>query len=151
METRMKNPAGLIPGVMQAIQALMESAQKAGTPPALLHLTHLRASQINGCAPCIDGGVKHAKQAGETDERLYAVSAWRETPYFSEAERAALALAEAMTRLADSADPVPDAIWNDVTKNLDERQAAGLVLAIAITNLFNRVNVATRQQAPAAW
>jgi AhpD family alkylhydroperoxidase len=152
MQARMKNPAALLPGAVPAIQALMASAHKAGTPPAVLQLVHLRASQINGCGPCVDGGVKHAKQAGETDERLFAAAAWRETPYFSDAERAALALAEAVTRLDDRADPVPDHIWTEAAKHYDERALAGLLLWIAITNLFNRMNVATRQVAgAAAW
>jgi AhpD family alkylhydroperoxidase len=136
---------------VQAIQALIASAHKAGTPAAVLQLVHLRASQINGCSPCVDGGVKHAKQAGETDERLFTVSAWREAPYFSDAERAAMALAEAMTRLDDRADPVPDEIWNEAKKHFDERALSGLVLWIATTNLFNRLNVTTRQPAGVTW
>jgi AhpD family alkylhydroperoxidase len=136
---------------MQAIQTLMASTQKAGAALEVLQLVHLRASQINGCSPCVDGGVKHAKQAGETDERLFAVSAWRETPYFTDAERAALALAEAVTRLADRADPVPDDIWAEAAKHYDERALSGLVLWIATTNLFNRLNVTTRQVAGGAW
>lgn len=151
MQARIKNPTAILPGAMQAIQALMASAQKAGTPPEILHLTHLRASQINGCSACVDGGVKHARQAGETDERLFAVAAWREAPYFSDAERAALALAEAVTRLDDRADPVSDPVWAEAAKHYDERALSGLVLWVAITNLFNRVNVATRQVAGAGW
>ncbi len=151
MEARIKNPAAAIPGAMQAIQGLIGAVHKAGTPDKILQLAHLRASQINGCSACIDGGVKHAKQAGETDERLYTVSAWREAPYFSDAERAALALAEAMTRLDDRADPVPDEIWNEAKKHFDERALAGLVLWVATTNLFNRVNVTTRQPAGQTW
>ncbi len=151
MQARMKNPAAIVPGAMEAIQALMRATQKAGTPPEVLQLAHLRASQINGCSPCVDGGVKHAKQAGETDERLFAVAAWRDTPYFSDAERAALALAEAVTRLDDRADPVPEAIWAEAAKYYDERALSGLVLCVATTNLFNRLNVATRQIAGAAW
>ncbi len=151
MEARIKNPAAVVPGAMQAIQGLIAAVQKAGTPGAVLHLAHLRASQINGCAACIDGGVKHARQAGESDERLFTVSAWREAPYFSDAERAALALAEAMTRLDDRADPVPDEIWNEASKHYDERALSGLVLWVGTTNLFNRLNVATRQPAGQAW
>jgi AhpD family alkylhydroperoxidase len=151
MEARMKNPAAIIPGAMEAIQALMAATQKAGTPEKALQLVHLRASQINGCAACIDGGVKHAQQAGETDERLFAVSAWREAPYFTDAERAALALAEAVTRLDDRSDPVPDAIWDEAAKHYDRRALASLVLWIATTNLFNRLNVTTRQVAGGAW
>lgn len=151
MQARMKNPAAIVPGAMAAIQALMAAAQKTGLPPEILHLAHLRASQINGCSPCVDGGVKHAKAAGQSDERLFTVAAWREAPYFSEAERAALALAEAVTRLADRADPVPDPLWSEAATHFDEPALAGLILWIATTNLFNRLNVATRQIAGAAW
>jgi AhpD family alkylhydroperoxidase len=147
MQPRIKNPATVIPGAMQAIQALAASVQKSGAPPEVLDLLHLRASQINGCSACVDGGVKHARQAGEMDERLFAVAAWSETPYFSDSERAALALAEAMTRLCDRTNPVPDDIWEDAKKHFDDRPLSGLVLWIATTNLFNRINVATRQVA----
>jgi AhpD family alkylhydroperoxidase len=145
MQARMKNPAALLPGAVEAIQALMAAAHKAGTPPQVMQLVHLRASQINGCSFCVDSGVKHARQAGDTDERLFTVAAWREAPYFSDAERAALALSEAMTRLADHADPVPERIWAEAAKHYDERALSGLVLWIAITNLFNRINVASQQ------
>jgi len=151
MQARMKNPAFTVPGAMEAIQGLIASTHKAGAPEKTLQLTHLRASQINGCAPCIDAGVRHAKQAGETDERLFAVSAWREAPYFDDAERAALALAEAVTRLNDRADAVPDDVWEQASKHYDERALSGLILWIAVTNLFNRLNVTTRQIAGAAW
>ena len=77
MQARVKNPATIVPGAMQAIQALIASVHKAGAPPEVLHLAHLRASQINGCGPCVDGGVKQARQAGESEERLFAVAAWR--------------------------------------------------------------------------
>jgi AhpD family alkylhydroperoxidase len=120
-------------------------------PPQTLALVHLRASQINGCGPCVDGGVKHAKKAGETDERLFAVAAWREAPYFTDAERAALRLSEAVTRLADSPDPVPDGVWNEAAEHYDERGLAALVLWIATTNLYNRLNVSVRQPVGKGW
>jgi len=151
MQPRVKNPATILPGAMQAIQALLAVVEEAGTPANVLQLAHLRASQINGCSVCVDGGVKHARQAGETEERLFAVAAWRDAPYFSEAERAARALTEAGTRLNDRGDPVPDDVWDAAAAHYDERALAGLVLSIAITNLFNRVNVATRQVAGATW
>jgi AhpD family alkylhydroperoxidase len=151
MQARMKNPAAILPGAGEAIQSLMGSIYKAGTPSKVFELAHLRASQINGCSFCVVGGVKHAKKADESDERLHAVAAWREAPYFDDAERAALALAEAMTRLADRPDPVPDEIWSEATKHFDERALAGLVLMIATTNFFNRINVATRQVAGPSW
>jgi AhpD family alkylhydroperoxidase len=123
---------------------------QGGVPAATLGLVHLRASQINGCSACVDSGSRGAKKAGETDERLFAVAAWREAPYFSQAERAALALTEAVTRLSDRADPVPDAIWEEAARHYDEPALAALLLAIATTNVFNRLNVATRQVA-GAW
>jgi AhpD family alkylhydroperoxidase len=145
MQARMKNVAKILPDAVQAVLALWAAAEKGGVPEKTLGLIHLRASQINGCAVCIDGGFRKAKKAGETDERLFAVAAWRDAPYFSDAERAALALAEAVTRLDDRADPVPDAIWNEAARQFDERALAGLVIAIATVNVFNRLNVATRQ------
>ncbi len=145
MQSRMKNPASILPGAWQAIQALMAATEKGNVPPATLALCHLRASQINGCCSCIDGGVKHAMKAGESDERLFAVSAWRDAPYFTDAERAALALTESVTRLDDRADPVPDGIWEEATHHFDEPALAALVLSIATTNFFNRLNVATKQ------
>ena len=150
MQARMKNPAMIIPDAMKAIQALNAATQQGGVPPATLGLVHLRASQINGCSFCCDSGSCHAKAAGETDERLFSVAAWREAPYFTGAERAALALTEAVTRLSDRADPVPDEIWDEAARHYDERGLAALLLMIATTNVFNRLNVATRQVA-GAW
>jgi AhpD family alkylhydroperoxidase len=147
MEARMKNPAALLPGAFDAIMGINAAVARGGAPEPVLHLAHLRASQINACGACIDGGVKFAKQAGESDDRLYAVSAWREAPYFTDAERAALALTEAMTRLDDRADAVPDAIWREAQAHFDERALAALVMHVAVTNLFNRLNVTTRQVA----
>jgi AhpD family alkylhydroperoxidase len=146
----MKNPAMIIPNAMKAILALNKAAQGGPVPPATLELVHLRASQINGCSSCVDAGSKHAKKAGETDERLFAVAAWREAPYFTDAERAALALTEAVTRLSDRADPVPDEIWDEAARHYDEQALASLILTIATTNVFNRLNVTTRQVA-GAW
>ncbi len=150
MEARMKNPAMVLPGVWQPIQALNEAVGQGGVPPATLELVHLRVSQVNGCSACVDAGARTAKKGGETDERLFAVAAWREAPYFTDAERAALALAEAATRLADRPDPVPDEIWAQAAEHYDERGLAALVLMIGVTNLFNRLNATTRQVA-GAW
>jgi AhpD family alkylhydroperoxidase len=146
----MSNPAQVLPDAMQPILALFKASKNAGVPEATLELVHLRASQINGCGPCVDSGARSAKKAGETDERLFAVAAWRETPYFTDPERAALSLTEAATRLADRPDPVPDEIWNEAAKHYDERGLAAITLMIAVTNLFNRLNATTRQQA-GAW
>ena len=147
IKTRMKNPAMAIPEATPAILALLKAAKKGGVPEKTLELVHLRASQINGCSFCVDAGARSAKKAGESDEQLFAVAAWREAPYFSEAERAALALAEAATRLSDRPDPVPDEIWNEAARHYDEQQLASLVLMIGVTNLFNRINVTIRQAA----
>src|SRR5881398_3999448 len=147
MQTRMSNPATILPDATEAILSLLKATRKGGVPSATLELVHLRASQINGCSFCVDSGARSARKAGETDERLFAVAAWREAPYFTDAERAALALTEAVTRLADRTDPVPDAIWNEAKLYYDEPQLAALVLAIAATNVWNRLNVATRQVA----
>jgi len=151
MQARIRNPAIVLPDTLQGINALYKAVHTAGVPRQVLELVHLRASQINGCSPCVDAGARTAKKAGVTEEKLFAVAAWRDTPYFSDAERAALALAEAATRLSDRADPVPDAIWDSAAKHFDERQLAALVLWIATTNFFNRVNATTRQPAPQDW
>jgi len=150
MQARMKSPAMIIPESMQAIQALNAATEKGGVPSATLALVHLRASQINGCSFCVNSGSHHAKKVGETDERLFAVAAWREAPYFTDAERAALALAEAATRLADRPDPVPDEIWDAAAAHYDQQALAALILMIAVTNMFNRLNATTRQVA-GAW
>jgi AhpD family alkylhydroperoxidase len=147
MQARMKNPALLIPKAMQALQLLSKSAEESGLSSRTIGLVHLRASQINGCSVCVDMHARQLKRAGETDERLYAVGAWHDAPYFTDAERAALALTEAATRLSDRADPVPDDVWDEAAQHYDEAQLAALLLAIAAINVWNRLNVATRQVA----
>ena len=147
----MNNPASFLPDSMKGIQSLIKAAHSAGVPQATMELAHLRASQINGCSPCVYSGAISAKKAGESDERLFAVAAWRETDLFSDAERAALALAESMTRLSDRPDPVPDGVWDEAAQHFDEKQLAGLVLWISTTNLFNRINAATKQPAGTVW
>ncbi len=144
---RMPNPAALIPEAMEALMALNKAIAGAGVDGTLLALSHLRASQINGCAPCVAGGVHQAQRHGVTADQVHAVAAWRETPWFSDEERAALALTEAVTRLADQADPVPDQVWDLAAKHFDQKELAALLLNIAIANAFNRLNVPTRQQA----
>ena len=147
MEPRMDHPAYVVPGAMDALQALGAAVAETGVTPSLVELICLRASQINGCSVCVDGHPRIARRLGETDERLFAVSAWRDAPYFDDAERAALALTEAVTRLADREDPVPDHIWSTAAKHYEDKQLAGLVLAIANINTWNRLNAATRQVA----
>jgi AhpD family alkylhydroperoxidase len=146
MTARQPNPALALEGAMDALQAVAKATSRARVP-INLELVHLRASQINGCAVCVDGHAKALRKAGESEERVFAVAAWRETTFFTGAERAALALTEALTRLADRADAVPDELWEEVCEHYDEQQRAGLVLAIASINVWNRLNVGTRQVA----
>jgi AhpD family alkylhydroperoxidase len=145
MQARMKNPALLLPDAMQALMALNKSSEQSGVPRRTIDLIQLRASQINGCSVCVDMHGRMLKKAGETDERLFAVGAWRDAPYFTEAERAALALTEAVTRISDREDPVPDAIWEETARHYDQPALASLLLAISLINVWNRLNVATRQ------
>ena len=145
MQPRIKNPAITVPGAMEAMQKLGAAARRAGVPATTLYLIEARASRINGCSVCLDMHSRELRVAGEPDERIFMVGAWREAPYFSEAERAALALTEAATRLADRSDPVPDEVWDEAARHYDESGLAGLVVAIAAINAWNRVNAATRQ------
>ena len=147
MQARITNPAMFLPDAMQALQALSASLEKSGLPAKTLGLVHLRASQINGCSVCLDMHYRMAKKMGESDERLFVVAGWRDAPYFTDAERAALALTEAVTRLSDRPDPVPDNIWAEAAKYYNEGELAALVLSIALINVWNRLNVATRQVA----
>jgi AhpD family alkylhydroperoxidase len=149
MNPRITNPALSVPGVIDALQALSkaanEAANQAGLARSTIDLVSLRASQINGCTVCLDMHSRAAKKSGETDERLFTMAGWRDAPYFSEAERAALALTEAATRLSDRTDPVPDEIWNEAAKHYDEQALAALVVHIAAINAWNRLNVTTGQ------
>jgi AhpD family alkylhydroperoxidase len=145
MQSRINNPAMTVPGAMDALQRLGAAARRAGVPATTLYLVEVRASQINGCSVCLDIHTRELKAAGESDERIFMVGAWREAPYYSDAERAALALTEAVTRLADRSDPVPDEVWEQAARHYDESELAGLVVAIAAINAWNRINAATRQ------
>ena len=150
MQARMSNPATIL-DANNAIFSLIKATRKGGVPETTLELVHLRASQINGCSYCVDSGARSARKAGVTDDRLFAVAAWREAPYFTDAERAALALTEAATRLADRTDPVPDEIWEEATLHYDEKGLAAIILMIGVTNLFNRLNATTKQVAGSGW
>jgi AhpD family alkylhydroperoxidase len=147
MEARMINPAMVVPGSFEAIKSLIAAVKAVGVSESTLELVHLRASQINGCGFCLDLSAKGAKKSGESIERLFTVAGWRDAPYFTDAERAALALAEGMTRLSDRSDPVSDEVWTEVARHYDEAQLGTLVIYIGLVNLFNRVNVTTRQVA----
>ena len=125
----------------QALQRLSELVKGSGLEPPLLELVKMRASQINGCAYCIDMHTKDARAAGESDERMQLVVAWRESPAFSTRERAALALAESMTRLAEGG--VPDEVYDTAAREFSETELAGLILAITGINAWNRIAITT--------
>ncbi len=149
MQARMTSPGN--PDVIAAIQSLNKTIYAGDVDPLLLELVHLRASQINGCSACVFAGIRSAKRRGETDERLHSVGTWRETPFFSDEERAALALTEAATRLQDDAPGVTDEIWEAAAAHFDETQLSAIILNIALTNFFNRINRTIHEQAGKAW
>jgi len=151
MQARITNPAFMLPDALSALQRLGKAIEAAGVPPITLELVHLRASQINGCAVCAVQHPKLARKHGETDERLFSVATWRDAPFFTDAERAALALTEAATRLSDRPEPVPDEVWEDAARHYDEKALAALVMAIGSINLWNRLNVVTRQVSGQGW
>jgi AhpD family alkylhydroperoxidase len=152
MNARMKNPAVVLPDAMKGIQNIYKAMYQGGVSPRLLELVHLRASQINACSACLYAGVEGAKKHGETDERLHAVAAWREAPFFTEEERAALELTEAATRIADrSGKAVPDEVWDRAADHFDEEQLSAIILMIGLTNFFNRINTTIEEPAGASW
>jgi AhpD family alkylhydroperoxidase len=145
MEPQIENPAMTFPGALEALTKLRASFADAGIPETTHYLIEVRASQINGCGVCLDMHTRELKHDGEPDERIFMVAAWREAPYFTDAERAALALTEAATRLADRPDPVPDEVWEEAARHYTESQLAALVISIATINAWNRVQAVTRQ------
>ncbi|MGH9209239.1 MAG: carboxymuconolactone decarboxylase family protein [Acidimicrobiales bacterium] len=147
MEPRMNHPAFVVSGAVDALHRLGEVAAATGVPSATLKMVELRASQINGCSLCVDMHTRELRKAGASDERIATVAAWRDAPWFSDAEGAALALTEAVTRIADRPDAVTDAIWAEATKHYDESQLSGLLLDIGTINVWNRLNAATRRVA----
>jgi AhpD family alkylhydroperoxidase len=147
MRARIANPALSVPGALEALQACATAAGQGGLPQAIAELVHLRASQINGCGVCVKLHERDLRKAGESDERIWAVAAWQDMPFFTEAERAALALTEAVTRLSDQDDPVPDEVFGEAAKHFDEPALASLILHIALINAFNRLNAATKEVA----
>jgi AhpD family alkylhydroperoxidase len=130
------------PGVVQAMLGLERQVRKSGLDHTLIDLVRMRASQINGCAYCLDMHSKDARANGETEQRLYGLSAWRETPYYSARERAALELAEALTLVAENG--VPDDVWERVREQFSEDDLVHLTLAIVAINGWNRLNIAAR-------
>ena len=145
MQRRIESPALTLPGSREALLAISKATEACGVPPATLELVHLRVGQINGCSVCVDMHSRALKKLGENDTRIFALGAWRETPYYTEAERAALGLAEAATRLSDRTDAVPDEVWKEASRHFSEPELGALVMTIALANLWNRLNVPTRQ------
>ena len=150
MQARMNNPALILPQALHALQALGKSTEEL-VPATTRKLVELRASQINGCSVCVGMHAQELKKAGESDDRIFSVAAWRDTPYFTDAERAALALAESVTRLSDRADPVPDDVWNEADRHYGEKELAALIVSISLINVWNRLNASVRMLAGAAW
>ena len=145
MQPRIKNPVLTIPGTREALQTINEATEACGVPRATLELVHLRVGQINGCSVCVDMHSRALEKLGEKSTRIFALGAWRETPYYTAPERAALALAEAATRLSDRTDAVPEEVWREASRHYSEAELGALVMAIASANLWNRLNVSTRQ------
>ncbi|GAB2852190.1 carboxymuconolactone decarboxylase family protein [Lentzea nigeriaca] len=138
---RIANPMMTVPGAMQALLGLSEAAEKTGLDKNFLELVYLRVSIINSCGVCIDYHSKLLRKANETEERIYSVAGWRDVPYYTDAEKAAFALAEEMTRVH-----VSDDTWNEAAKHWSEEQLGGLAIAISAINVWNRLNVATQQK-----
>jgi AhpD family alkylhydroperoxidase len=150
VEPRIQNPAAIFPDVMKGVQYLVKATRDSGVPQTTLELVHMRASQINGCSACVEFGVRSASRTGEALDRLVRLPAWRETDCFTDAERAALAITEAATRLADHPDVVTDELWEEAARHFDEKGLAGIVLVIGMTNFFNRINTTLRVPASTA-
>jgi AhpD family alkylhydroperoxidase len=156
METRLNHISSDV--AMKFVKALNPAGRvvhDSTLPAATQELVKIRASQINGCAYCTDMHTKDAAQAGETQQRLNLVAVWREATVFTEAERAALELAEQGTRIADAAEGVSDEAWANARKHYDEEQLAALLCIIALINTYNRLNVIVRRPAgdyqPGQW
>jgi AhpD family alkylhydroperoxidase len=145
LKARMNHPVSVIPDALEALQALSAASKQSGLQKSIVDMICLRVSQINGCSVCVDMHAHDMRRAGEPDARIFGIAAWRDNPSFTPEERAALALAEAVTRLSDREDAVPDALWNEAARQFDEKELAGLLLAIANINFWNRINVPIRQ------
>ncbi|GHD14925.1 alkyl hydroperoxide reductase AhpD [Streptomyces violarus] len=152
MQARMTNPAYVLPGAMKGIGGIFQAIGGSGLGQELAEIVGLRASQINGCGACVHGHTANLRKAGASEERISAVAAWRHAPFFSDAERAALKLTEAVTRLADlSQESVPDALWDEVADHFDEKELSGLILTVSLTNMFNRINTTIQEPVGTTW
>src|SRR5689334_25035119 len=126
MQARIKSPALTLPGAREAIMMAAKSAEDGGLPRSTLELVNVRVGQINGCSVCVDMHSRALEKLGEKSARIYAIATWREAPYYTDAERAALALAEGETRISDRAEAVPGEVWKDAARHFGERQLSGL-------------------------
>ena len=139
------------PDVTTAVQHIYKAVHASGLPREIVDLVHLRASQINGCSACVNAGVRSAGQGGVSTEKLLTVAAWYDNPLLDDAERAALAVTEAATRLADRPGSVTDDIWAEAARHYDDKQLGALVLMVALSNFFNRINTTLRIPAGTSW
>ncbi|MEU9035349.1 carboxymuconolactone decarboxylase family protein [Streptomyces sp. NPDC048352] len=160
MQSRVKDPALVLPDALTSIGSYFKSVNQGALSEQLPEIVALRASQVNGCGDCVHTHVRNLRRAGESDERVAAVAAWREAPFFTDAERAALELAEEVTRLADLAsdavpdavrDAVPDELWEQLSAHFDEQQLSALILSIGVTNMFDCRTIAVREPASVSW
>lgn len=133
------------PQLYQGMIGLERAVSAAGLDKKLQELIKIRASQINGCAFCLDMHTKDARKSGESEQRIYALNAWRETPFYTPAERAALALTEAVTLVASS--HVPDEVYEEAARHFNENEIAKIIMAIVAINAWNRIAIATRKEA----
>ena len=146
MKARINNPMLSVPGALEAFQAFAHSAEGLGVSEETIGLVQLRTSQVNGCHVCVSLHCGILRKVGAVDAHIDAVANWRESGEFTPAERAALALAEEVTRLADRPDAVPDEVWDEAARYYDERGLSALLIGIAATSVANMMNVAVRQQ-----
>lgn len=147
MEPRMTHPIYVLPAALRALTDYSRAGQGLGVPAETIEMVNLRASQINGCSVCVQAHSANLKKEGMSDERLFAIAAWRDAPYFTDAERVALELTEAVTRVADRGDAVSDELWAEASRHYDEQGLSALLIAITSINVWNRLNAATRQVA----
>lgn len=150
MQARMTHPVYVVPAALKALTAYSRSGEGLGVSTETLEMVHLRASQINGCSVCVQLHSAALRKEGTSDDRIVGVGAWRDAPYYTDAERAALALTEAVTRVADRGDAVADDVWAAAARHYDEQGLSALLIAITSINVWNRLNAATRQPA-GAW
>lgn len=151
LTARMPQPAQVVPGAMDALLALGGAISRSGLSEVTRELVYIRASQLNGCGVCLVQHPRTARRLGVQEDKLSAIAGWRDAPYFDDAERAALELAEAVTRLGEGGGAVSDEVWARAAEHFDDGRLAALVLGIATVNLWNRLNVATRQVAGTGW